>query len=159
MQNSAKLIYVGVILLVIIIIVTMGMYIMGQTQEFTDKANVSLGDNNEFNNTWAAYKGKQKGSNTKIMITSIIKNAKENKTEPSMLLDIIYKAREADDYSIIKSTKKISNIDDMQELQKKLDINHFYTVDFVYSEKTGQMTAIVIKYHEKDKVDLVPDET
>ena len=49
MQHSFKLIYVFVILFVIIVIVSMGMYIMKTTGEFTDKANLQLGENSEFN--------------------------------------------------------------------------------------------------------------
>lgn len=159
MQHSFKLIYVLVILFVIIVIVSMGMYIMKTTGEFTDKANLSLGENSEFNAEWQAYKGKQKGSTVKMMIQKLINNAKENEEEAMSLLDIAYKAHASDDFTIINSTKKIPNIDDMQEAMSDIDAKHFYTIDLVYSEKTKQVTGILIKYSEKEKFEFTPDES
>lgn len=158
MQHSFKLIYVLVILFVIIVIVSMGMYIMSKTGEFTDKANLSLGENSEFNAMWQAYKGKQKGSNVKIIIQRIIDNAKKNGDEPVTLIDIAYKAHQADEFKVINSTSKINNIDDMQSAKGEIDANHFYTIDFVYSKKTKQIAGILIKYEEKEKFEFTPDE-
>lgn len=159
MQHSFKLIYVFVILFVVIVIVSMGMYIMKTTGEFTDKANLKLGENSEFNAEWQAYKGKQKGSNVKIIIQKIINNAQENSDDAGMLLDIAYKAHATDEFTIINSTKKINNIDDMQNAMKEIDVKHFYTIDLVYSEKTKQVTGILIKYAEKEKFEFTPDES
>lgn len=159
MQHSFKLIYVFVILFVIIVIVSMGMYIMKTTGEFTDKANLKLGENSEFNAEWQAYKGKQKGSNVKIIIQKLIHNAQENGDKPETLLDIAYKAHATDEFTIINSTKKINNIDDMQSAISEIDAKHFYTVDLVYSEKTKQVTGILIKYAEKEKFEFTPDES
>lgn len=159
MQHSFKLIYVLVILFVIIIIISMGMYIMKTTGEFTDKANLSLGENSEFNAMWQAYKGKQKGSNVKIIIQRIIDNAKENSEDPVMLLDIAYKAHASDEFVVINSTKKLNNIDDMKNAMSEIDVKHFYTIDFVYSEKTKQISGMLIKYAEKEKFEFFPDES
>ena len=155
MQHSFKLIYVFVILFVIIVIVSMGMYIMKTTGEFTDKANLKLGENSEFNAEWQAYNGKQLGSMVKI----IIDNAQENGDKPETLLDIAYKAHATDEFTIINSTKKLNNIDDMQSAISDIDAKHFYTIDLVYSEKTKQVTGILIKYAEKEKFEFTPDES
>lgn len=159
MQNSFKLIYVLVILFVIIVIVTMGMYIMNKTGEFTDKANLKLGENSEFNAEWQAYKGKQKGSTVKTMIQKLIYNAESNEAEAFTLLDIAYKAHASDDFIVIKSTKKLPKVDDMKSAMSSIDAKHFYTIDFVYSEKTKQVTGILIKYAEKEKFEFTPDES
>lgn len=159
MQHSFKLIYVLVILFVIIVIVSMGMFIMNKTGEFTDKANLQLGENSEFNATWQAYKGKQKGSNVKIIIQKLIYNAKENSDDAVSLLDLAYKAHASDEFTVINSTKKITNIDDMQSAIKEIDAQHFYTIDLVYSEKTKQITGLIIKYAEKEKFEFTPDES
>jgi hypothetical protein len=159
MKSSFKFIYLIAIVLVIIIIVSLGLFIMRSSQNFLASADLSLTDSNEFNNTWKVYKGKQKGSDVNRMLQKVIQNARENSKDPSKLLDIAYKIHASDDFSIINSTKNFNRVNEMQQLISEMDVKHYYTIDFVYSETTKQMTGIIIKYAEKDKFDFVPDET
>ena len=158
MKHSFKFIYVLAIIVVIMIVVTLGLWIMKSSQNFIGSANLSLTDSNEFNQIWLVYKGKQKGSNVKMMLQKVVKNAEENSNEPSMLIDIAYKIHASDDFTFINSTKKLNKVNDIEDLMQNLDVKHYYTIDFVYSEASKQITGIIIKYNEKDKVNFIPDE-
>lgn len=158
MKHSFKFIYLIAIIVAIILIVSLGLFVMKSSQDFTSSVDVGLSDTNEFNNIWIGYKGKQKGSTVQRMVQKVISNANENSNNPAMLVDIAYKLHGIDEFSFIYSTVKINNVDDMKDLQKELDATHYYTVEFVYS-KSKQISGIIIKYEEKDKVDFVPDES
>jgi len=158
MKHSFRFIYLIAIIVAIILIVTLGLFVMKSSQDFTSSVDVSLSDTNEFNNIWLGYKGKQKGSMVQRMVQKAISNANENSNNSAMLVDIAYKLHGNDEFSFINSTVKMNNVDDMKDLQKELDAKHYYTVEFVYS-KSKQISGIIIKYAEKDKVDFVPDET
>ena len=158
MKHSFKFIYLIAIVVVIMIIVTLGLFVMRSSQSFVNSANLSLTDTNEFNNIWIVYKGKQRGTDVKMMLQKVAQNAEENSNDPSMLLDIAYKLHAVDEFTIINSTKKLNNVSKIKQLMSDLDVKHFYTVDFVYSEETDIITGIVIKYAQKDKVDFIPDE-
>lgn len=158
MKHSFKFIYVMGIIVVIAIIVTLGLFVMRSSQDFTNSADLSLTDTNEFNNIWLAYKGKQKGTIVKRMVQKAISNADENSKSPEMLVDIAYQAHANEEFTVINSTKKLNNIDEMKELVLELDDKHYYTIEFVYS-KSKQISGIIIKYSEKNKFDnFVPDE-
>ncbi len=157
MKSSFKFIYLIGIVVVIIIIVTLGLFVMKSSQDFTNSADLSLSDTNEFNNIWLGYKGKQKGSTVQRMVQKVISNANENSNNPAMLVDITYKIHGNDEFSFISSTKKVPNVDNIKALYTEISDTHYYTIDFVYS-KNKQISGIIIKYAEKDKVDFVPDE-
>lgn len=158
MKHSFKFIYVLAIIVVIMIVVTLGLFVMKSSQNFTSSVNLSLTDSNEFNQVWSVYKGKQKGSTVKMMLQKVAKNAEENSKEPSMLIDIAYKIHASDDFTFINSTKKLNKVNEIEDLMQNLDVKHYYTIDFVYSEESKQITGIIIKYNEKDKVNFIPDE-
>lgn len=158
MNHSFKFIYLIVFAVIVLIVVSLGLFIMKSSQDFVDSANLSLSDTSEFNNMWVVYKGRQKGSDVKMMIQKLITNANQNSKNSAMLPDVAYKVRASDEFSIINSTAKLNNTDDMKELMTDLDVKHYYTVDFVYSETSKQITGIIIKYAQKDKIDFVPDE-
>jgi hypothetical protein len=158
MKHSFRFIYLIAIVVVIIFIVTLGLFIMKSSQNFVDSVDLSLTDSNEFNNMWTVYKGKQKGSDVCRMLQKVINNAKENGDNPSMLVDIACNVHASDEFTIINSTKKMNRIDEIQELMSDIDVKHYYTIEFVYSENSKQITGIVIKYAEKDKINFVPDE-
>lgn len=158
MKHSFKFIYLIAIIAVIFIIVTLGLFVMKSSEEFTASADLNITDLNDFNNIWFGYRKKQKGSNVKIMLQSAIKNAEENKNNPEFLLDFAYKLHEADDFTFIYSTKKNNNVNSIKELLNEIDSKHYYTIDLIYSNKK-YVSGIVIKYAEKDKIDFVPDET
>lgn len=158
MKHSFKFIYVLAIIVVIMIVVTFGLFVMKSSQNFISSVNLSLTDSNEFNQVWSVYKGKQKGSTVKMMLQKVAKNAEENSKEPSMLIDIAYKIHASDDFTFINSTKKLNKVNEIEDLMQNLDVKHYYTIDFVYSEESKQITGIIIKYNEKDKVNFIPDE-
>lgn len=158
MKHSFKFIYVLAIIVVIMIVVTLGLFVMKSSQNFISSVNLSLTDSNEFNQVWSVYKGKQKGSTVKMMLQKVAKNAEENSKEPSMLIDIAYKIHASDDFTFINSTKKLNKVNEIEDLMQNLDVKHYYTIDFVYSEESKQITGIIIKYNEKDKVNFIPDE-
>lgn len=158
MKHSFKFIYLFAIIVVIIIIVTLGLFVMKSSQDFTNSADLTLTDTNEFNNIWLAYKGKQKGTTVQRMIQKAISNAEENKDNPSMLVDIAYKIHANDEFIVINSTKKLNNIEEMQALIPEIDGKHYFIVDFVYA-KSKQISGIIIKYSQTDKFEeFVPDE-
>ena len=158
MKHSFKLIYLIVIIVVIAIIVTLGLFVMKSSQEFSSSTDLSLSDTNEFNNLWLSYKGKQKGSTVKRMVQKVISNAEENENNPAMLIDIAYKIHASDDFTVINSTKKSINVEEMQELANEIDGKHYFTVEFVYA-KSKQISGIIIKYSQSDKFEeFVPDE-
>lgn len=158
MKHSFKFIYVLAIIVVIMLVVTLGLFVMKSSQNFTSSVNLGLTDSNEFNQVWSVYKGKQKGSTVKMMLQKVAKNAEENSKEPSMLIDIAYKIHSSDDFTFINSTKKLNKVNEIEDLMQNLDVKHYYTIDFVYSEESKQITGIIIKYNEKDKVNFIPDE-
>ncbi len=158
MKHSFKFIYLIVIIVVIAIIVTLGLFVMKSSQEFTSSTDLSLTDTNEFNNIWLSYKGKQQGSMIKRMIQKVISNAEENENNPSMLIDIAYKMHANDEFTVINSTKKLNNVEQMKNILSEIDGKHYYIVEFVYA-KSKQISGIIIKYSQNDKFeDFIPDE-
>lgn len=157
MKNSFKFIYLFVFVVVVIIIVSLGLFVMRSSQDFTSSADISLSDTNEFNNIWLSYKGKQKGSTVKTMLSKVVNNAEKNSENPAMLLDVAYKVHGTGEFTFINSTKKMNNVDNIKNLMSEIDVKHYYTIEFVYS-KSKQISGIIIKYAEKDKIDFVPDE-
>lgn len=158
-NNSFKFIYLVGIVIVIAIVVSLGLFVMKSSQDFTNSAKdkMSLTDANEFNNMWLHYKGKQKGTSVKRMIQQVVSNAEENSKNADALVDIAYKAHEVDDFSFIYSTVKEKGTSKMKNLISDIDDKHYYTVEFVYA-KSKQISGIIIKYSENDKVEFVPDE-
>ena len=65
MQHSFKFIHKVAIVIVIMIVVTLGLYVMRQTQGFVDNVNLSKSQINEFNAKWIGYEMLQKGSTLK----------------------------------------------------------------------------------------------
>ena len=159
MGNSFKFIYLFVFVIIVIIVVSLGLFIMKSSQNFVDSANLSLTDTSEFNNIWLVYGGKQSGSTVKVLLQKMAVNAEENKDTPAMLPDLAYKIHASDDFSIINSTKKLNHGAEMRSLMSKIDVKHYYTVDFVYNKTETQIIGIIIKYNEKDKIEFAPDQT
>lgn len=158
MKHSFKFIYLISVIVVICIVVTLGFFIMRSSQEYIDSVDLSLTDTSEFNNIWAIYKGRQKGSDVKMMLQKVVNNANKNSQNPNMLLDVAYKLHATDEFTIINSTKKINNVTEIKSLISELDVKHYYTVEFVYSKETDLINGIIIKYAQKDKINFIPDE-
>ena len=158
MQHSFKFIHVVIIVIVIMIVVTLGLFVMRQTQGFVKTVDLSKSQVNEFNSIWSGYERLQKGSTLKGLFQKLAKNAEENKNNPQKLIDVAYNTTEGSDFEIIKSTVKNPNISAFTEASNKLVVQHAYTVELVYNEKTGIITGIIIKSGRNDKVDFVPDE-
>ena len=74
MQHSFKFIHKVVIVIVIMIVVTLGLYVMRQTQGFVNTVNLSKSQINEFNAKWTGYEMLQKGSTLKgLFLKGILK--------------------------------------------------------------------------------------
>lgn len=159
MKHSFKFIYVIAIILVIAIIVTLGLFVMKSSQDFTDSASdeINLTDTNEFNSMWSHFKGKQKGTSVKRMVQKAVSNAESNSENADVLVDFAYKVHEGDEFSFIYSTVKENGVDDMKSLIAEIDDKHYYTVEFKY-DKHKQISGIIIKYSENDKVDFKPNQ-
>lgn len=158
MQHSFKLIYIFIIVAVIMIVVSLGLFIMRQTQGFVDTIELSKSDINEFNSMWSGYERLQKGSTLKGLFQKLAKNAEENSDIPQYLIDVAYNTTEGSSFEIIESTVKNPNGEAFKEAASKLVLQHAYTVELVYNEDTGLITGIVIKSGRNDKVDFVPNE-
>ena len=158
MKHSFKFIYLIAIIVVIMIIVTLGLFVLKSCQSFVSSANLNLTDTSEFNNTWIVYKGKHRGTDVKMMLQKVVQNAEANSKDASMLLDIAYKLHATDEFTIINSITKLNNVSKIKNLMSDLDVKHFYTIEIVYSEETDLISGIIIKYNQKDKINFIPDE-
>ena len=158
MQHSFKLIYIIAIVVILMIVVSLGLFVMRQTQGFVDTVELSKSDINGFNSIWSGYERLQKGSTLKGLFQKLANNAEENATVPQYLIDVVYNTTEGSDFEIIESTVKNPNSSAFREAANKLVVQHAYTVELIYNENTGLITGIVIKSGRNDKVDFVPNE-
>lgn len=158
MQHSFKFIYVIAIMIIIMIVVSLGLYIMRQSQGFIKTVNLSKIEINEFNNIWAGYERLQKGTTLKAMFQKLAKNAEENFDNPQMLIDVAYNITDGSEFHMIKSTVKNPNSSAFTEAANKLVVQHAYVVEFIHNEETGIITGIIVKSGRNDKVDFIPDE-
>ena len=160
-KYSFKFFYIVGIIVAVIFLVSLSLYVMQNYEEFAVNAEetLSIDETNEFNQMWSVYKGKQKGTNVKMILQKVVQNAKANSDDANMLLDIAYKFRASDDFTIINSTEEDNNIRDIENSIQELDVKHYYTIEFVSNVKTKQITGIIIKYSQKDKIDFNPDES
>lgn len=159
-KHSFKFLYIIGIIVAVIFLVSLGLYVMQNYEDFASKTEdaVNVDEANDFNLMWSTYKGKQKGTNVKIMLQKVVQTAEANSNDADKLLDIAYKIRASDEFTIINSTREENNIKDIEVLMQELDVKHYYTIEFVSNRKTDQITGIIIKYSEKDKIDFVPNE-
>lgn len=164
MGNSFSLVKVIAIIVVILILITMGIFVFSNTDSFVKGASkkIDLTDSNEFNAKWLSYEGKQAGSKLKAMAERLISNAETNQENAAMLPDLIYQATEGGQTVNIRSTvkgKEKNNVAGFQKLKEDLNSRHTYWVKFVYSEKTNLISGIIIQYSQKDNLEFTPDET
>lgn len=159
MQHSFKFIHKVVIVIVIMIVVTLGLYVMRQTQGFVNTVNLSKSQINEFNAKWTGYEMLQKGSTLKGLFLKLAINAEQNNDNPQMLIDVAYNTTEGSEFNIITSTVKNLNVSKFREAMGRIDVKHAYTVELIYNEKTGIIIGIIIKNGRNDRVDFVPDES
>ena len=80
------------------IIVTMGLFTMKQTQGFVSGVNLSKTQINEFNSIWTGYEMLQKGSTIKGLFQKLSKNAEENAKYQQKLIDVAYNTTGGLDY-------------------------------------------------------------
>ena len=158
MQHSFKFIHILAIIIVIMIVVSLGLFVMWQTQGFVNNVNLSETQIGEFNSIWVGYEKLQKGSSLKGLFQKLSQNAQENSNIPQMLIDVAYNTTQGSSFNIINSTVKNPNIDAFSEAANSIDVKHAYTVELVYNEKTNIITGIIIKNGRNDKVDFIPDE-
>ena len=158
MQHSFKFIHIVAIVIVIMIVVSLGLFVMKQTQGFVNNVDLSANQIGEFNSIWSGYEKLQKGSTLKGLFQKLEQNAKENGNNPQMLIDVAYNTTQGSEFNIIRSTVKRPNSVAFKEAINNIDVKHAYTVEFVYNEKTGIITGIIIKNGRNDKVNFVPDE-
>lgn len=159
MKHSFKFIYLVAIIVVIIIVVTMGLFIMKSSQSFVTSTSLTKYDIDEFNVVWKHYEGLKKGSSLRNLFTKLKNNAMENKDNATMLIDVAYNTTQGSDFKVIESTVKDTNADEFEKVMNEIVVKHAYTVEFIYNEKTGLITGILIKNARNDKFDFIPNET
>lgn len=164
MGSSFKLIKIIAIVAVILILITMGVFVLSNTESFMkdSSSKLTLTDSNEFNAKWESYKGKQDGSKVKAMAERLILNAEQNKKDATMLPDIIYKSTESSDPIYVRSTvkgKEKANVSGLETFKDDINSRHTYYIKFVYSEKTKIISGIIVQYEQNDNIEFVPDET
>lgn len=164
MGNSFNLIKVFAIIVVILILITMGIFVFSNTESFLKDASDKFEnvDSSEFNTQWLSYEGKQAGSKLNAMAEKLISNAKTNKENGTMLPDLIYQATEGSDIVHVKSTvkgKDKNNVQGFETFKESLNLRHTYWVEFVYSEKTNLISGIIVQYTQNDDIEFTPDET
>lgn len=164
MGSSFNLVKIIAIIVVILILITMGIFVFSNTDSFVKGASnkMDLTDSNEFNAKWLSYEGKQAGSKLKAMAERLISNAETNQENAAMLPDLIYQATEGGQTVNIRSTvkgKEKNNVAGFQKLKEDLNSRHTYWVEFIYSEKTNLISGIIIQYSQKDNLEFTPDET
>lgn len=159
MKHSFKFIYLIAIIVVIAIVVTIGLVVMKNSEEFVDNVDLTKYDVSEFNALWKRFEGARKGTALKGLLTQLKSNASENKDNPQMLIDVAYNTTQGSEFKVIKSTKKIPNIEAFEEASNELVVKHTYTVELIYNEKTEIITGILIKNGRNDKFNFIPDET
>lgn len=158
MGNSFKFIYIVAIVIVIIIVVSLGLFVMKQSQGFINSVEMGPSEISEFNSKWTNYDKLQKGSTLKGLFQKLAKNAEENGSIPQKLIDVAYNTTEGTDFTIIKSTVKNPNASAFKQAANEISVQHAYTVELIYNEKSGIITGIIIKNGRNDKVNFVPDE-
>ena len=158
MKNSFKFIHIVTIVVVIMIVVTMGLFVMKSSQDFISTVDITKYDIDESNGIWKHYEGLQKGSALRGLFVKLKNNAEENKDNPTMLIDLAYNTTQGSDFKVIKSTKKFPNADLFRNVMDEIVVKHAYTVEFIYNEKTELITGILIKNHRNDKFNFIPDE-
>lgn len=158
MKNSFKFIYVIAIVAVIMIVVTMGLFVMRSSQNFVSEVDLGNSNYTEFNSTWKGYEGARKGTALRGLLTRLKSNAIQNASNPDMLIDVAYNTTEGSEFTVIKSTKKNPNADAFDKAANELVVKHTYTVELVYNEKKDLLTGIIIKNDRNDDFEFVPDE-
>lgn len=158
MQHSFKFIHIIAIIIVIMIVVSLGLFVMRQTQGFVKNVDLTKNQIGEFNSIWIGYEKLQKGSTLKGLFQKLANNAKENKDNPQMLIDIAYNTTQESDFNIINSTVRNPNAAAFSEAANRIDVKHAYTVEMIYNKKTGIITGIIIKNGRNDAINFVPDE-
>lgn len=158
MKNSFKFIYIVAIVVTIMIVVTMGLFVMKSSQDFISTIDLTKYDIDEFNGIWKHYDGLQKGSALRGLFVKLKNNAEQNKNNPSLLVDLAYNTTQGSEFKVIKSTRKNPNIEKFDDIMNEIVVKHAYTVEFIYNDKTELITGILIKNHRNDKFNFIPDE-
>lgn len=158
MKNSFKFIHIVTIVIVIMIVVTMGLFVMKSSQDFISNVDLTKYDIDEFNGIWKPYEGLQKGSALRGLFVKLKNNAEENKDNPSMLVDLAYNTTQGSEFKVIKSNRRNPNSEKFDNIMNEIVVKHAYTVEFIYNEKSELITGILIKNHRNDKFNFIPDE-
>ena len=158
MGNSFKLIkWIGIAAAVLLVI-ALGMTVIKGFDGFMaeDSDKLTIGDNSEFNNKFAPYKGKITGTKVRQLCNVLATNIAENETNPEKLPDLAYQLTGGAEYKVINSTVDKTNVKEIKAISVKFDTTYSYMVDFVYA-KDGTITGIIVKHNEKDKYTFEPD--
>ena len=159
MKHSFRFIYIIAIVVTIMIVVTMGLFVMKNSVEFTSTVNLSEYDIGEFNSLWKGFEGARKGTALRGLLTRLKTNATENKNNPEMLIDVANNTTQGSDFKVVKSTTKNPNIQGFEQAANELVVKHTYTVELIYNEEKELLIGILIKNDRNDKFEFTPDES
>lgn len=159
MKHSFRFIYLIAIIVVIMIIVTMGLFVMKSSQEFTSNVNLTENDIGEFNSLWKGFEGARSGTALRGLLTRLKTNAQKNKDNAEMLIDVAYNTTQGSEFKVVKSTTKNPNIEGFEQAINELVVKHTYTVELIYNEEKELITGILIKNDRNDKFEFIPNET
>ena len=143
------------IILFAIIVVWLIILNLSTSKKSTKTANGRV--NNEFNNEFLIYDGKNNGSAVRVLLSLVIGNAKENSTDSTKLIDIKYQLSLNGEFEEIFSNVANTNISSIENLRDSLEPKHDYYVEYIYSKKTGNISGIIIKYTDVE-TSFKPDE-
>ena len=123
------------------------------------KGHMTMTDD-EFNQQWKRYptNGIINGADLNPFIEAIANSNLQNKEDPTKLIDVCYQARETDPFTTIVSTVKSNRAAELKQIKSVFVSRHGYYIDFITSEKTGNISGIVIKYTKNASYDFTPNE-
>jgi hypothetical protein len=156
--DAGKVIFIVVAAILAVSLVAYGVL---RVTVFTEdaKGHMTMTDA-EFNQQWKRYptNGIINGADLNPFIDAIATSNLQNKDDPTKLIDLCYQARETDPFTIIASTVKSPRVNEMKQIKSVFVSRHGYYIDFITSEKTGNISGIVIKYTKNSAYDFTPNE-
>jgi hypothetical protein len=149
---------IEIIIVVVAVILVVSLLILYANEKPSNNTITKVSTNNDFNDTWKRYDGLRSGTQVQAMITAMVNNAEENKTDATKLIDLAYQTQDEGDVDYIYSTVKKPNISDLENAKDQINSKRNYTVEFVYSKKTGNISGIIIKADSNKTISFSPNE-
>ena len=160
MGNSFKLSKWIIIGVVVLVVISIGAFVLLNSNNFFSKNGdkLELMHSDELNNKLEPYKGAMNGSKVRQLINILYDNAVKNDGNAGMLPDLAYQLNNKGNFTVINSTSDKSNASEIKSIALKFENNHVYFVEFVYN-KAKTISGVIIKNNEDEVYELKPDQS